>query len=321
MKYYDKYKKLIDLILLFVIISIVTIAIKYYIKPIFFMIIIIFLCNPIYKLILSLKIPKKIAGALSILIINIIVILLLLTIGSSLYKLLYEFYKDTFHYSFIADKTDSLSLYISENSKINIAKKIWGILKNFNLKRNAISTGNYFLAYFVGNLSAFFFIIDKEKIYNMVLEIIPIEVLNRIIKNKQVFRKMVVVEFNLLLISTFITTIGFLVLHVNNPVLLGILCGILDLLPYVGTIIVFIPIIIYNIIVKDYFIAFGLICLYILVQVLREILEAKFLSDKLEIHPLLIILSVYIGMKLFGFIGLLVGPMYGILAKEIIYDK
>ena len=86
-------------------------------------------------------------------------------------------------------------------------------------------------------------------------------------------------------------------------------------------IIVFIPIIIYNIIVKDYFVAIGLVFIYILVQVVRELLEAKFLSDKLEIHPLLIILSVYIGMKIFGFIGMIVGPMYGILAKEMIYNK
>lgn len=321
MKYYDKYKKLIDLIVLFVILSLITIAIKYYIKPIFFMIIIIFLCNPIYKLILHLKIPKKISAALSIMLINIIIILLLLTIGSSIYRLIYEFYKENFHYAFIEKKINSVYLYISESSKVNIAKKIWSIIKNIDLKSNAISTGNYFLAYFVGNLSAFFFIIDKEKIYDMFLEIIPIDVFNKAIKNKEIFRKMIVVEFNLLLICTFITTIGFAILHVNNPVLLGILCGILDLLPYVGTIIVFIPIIIYNIIVKDYFVAFGLVCLFILVQVLREILEAKFLSDKLEIHPLLIILSVYIGMKLFGFIGLIVGPMYGILAKELIYDK
>ena len=60
--------------------------------------------------------------------------------------------------------------------------------------------------------------------------------------------------------------------------------------------------------------------LYILVQVVREILEAKFLGDKLDIHPLVILLSIYIGVKVFGILGILVGPMYSILAKEIIYS-
>ena len=121
--------------------------------------------------------------------------------------------------------------------------------------------------------------------------------------------------------STFITYLGFKILNIPNAFVLAIICGILDVLPYIGTIIVFIPIIIYNIIVKDYFLVFGIICLYILIQVLREILEAKFLSDKLQLHPLLVILSVYIGIKLFGFIGLIVGPMYGILAKDIIFNE
>ena len=72
---------------------------------------------------------------------------------------------------------------------------------------------------------------------------------------------------------------------------------------------------------KKFLIAFGLICLYLLVQVIREILEAKFLSSKLEIHPLVILLSLYIGVNLFGILGILAGPMYSILAKEIIYSE
>ena len=103
--------------------------------------------------------------------------------------------------------------------------------------------------------------------------------------------------------------------------MLGLVCGLLDVLPYVGTIIVFIPIIIYNIIMKNYLVSFGLICLYILVQIVREILEAKFIGNKLDIHPLVIFISIYIGAKVFGILGILVGPMYSIIAKEIIYGE
>ena len=95
--------------------------------------------------------------------------------------------------------------------------------------------------------------------------------------------------------------------------------GILDILPYVGTIIVFIPIIIYNIVVKKYLIVIGMISLYILSQLIREILELKFLSSKLEIHPLAIMLSIYIGAEIFGVIGILVGPIYCLVAKDILY--
>ena len=92
-------------------------------------------------------------------------------------------------------------------------------------------------------------------------------------------------------------------------------------MPYIGTIIVFIPIIIYNIIVNNYFSTFGIILLYILGQIIREVLEAKFLSSRLDIHPIVIFISMYLGVKIFGVLGILVGPMYSIMAKEIIYDR
>lgn len=62
-----------------------------------------------------------------------------------------------------------------------------------------------------------------------------------------------------------------------------------------------------------------MISLYILSQLIREILELKFLSSKLEIHPLAIMLSIYIGAEIFGVIGILVGPIYCLVAKDILY--
>lgn len=147
--------------------------------------------------------------------------------------------------------------------------------------------------------------------------IIPRSFIKRISSSEKNVRSIIAIQMVLILISTIIIIIGFIIFRISNPIILGIVCGILDLLPYVGTIIVFIPIIIYNIIVKNYIIAFGLICLYILVQVIREILEAKLMSNKLDIHPLIIFLSIYIGIKVFGMIGIFVGPLYSIMVKDI----
>lgn len=93
------------------------------------------------------------------------------------------------------------------------------------------------------------------------------------------------------------------------------------MVPFVGTAIVFIPIIIYNIIIKEYLLVFGLVWLYLLERFTREILESKFLSSKLKIHPLIVILSIYIGVKMFGFIGIISGPIYSMIAKDMIYSN
>lgn len=70
---------------------------------------------------------------------------------------------------------------------------------------------------------------------------------------------------------------------------------------------------------KRYLLVVGLISLYILERFTREILEAKFLSSKLDIHPIIVIVSIYVGVNMFGFIGIIAGPIYSIIAKDLIY--
>ncbi len=318
MKPLEKYKKLIDLMVLFLIIFLGTFLVKRYFRPFISMAIIFFISNPLYKLLLRLGIPSKVSGALAILFINLFFIIVIIYLGNSIYDLLKNIYESNIKY------IDDIINYIKMLLKnINIDYSPRGILTLFNkgkITDRALSTGNEIIAYFIGNISAFFLLIDGESIKKLVKTIFPMDMIFRIYREKDSVKKMIIVQGVLVGISTIEIIIGFSIFRVPRPLFLGILCGILDILPYVGTIIVFIPIIIYNILLREYIRAFGLIILFILVQIIREILEAKFLSDKLELHPLLILLSIYIGVKVFGFLGIIIGPMYGILAKGIIYD-
>ncbi|CDI49364.1 permease [Clostridium tetani 12124569] len=106
-------------------------------------------------------------------------------------------------------------------------------------------------------------------------------------------------------------------LNIENAVELGMFCGFLDLFPYVGTIIVFLPLILYKILIKNYIIAFGLLCLYILLIINRNIMEAKFVSNTLKVHPIVIISSFYIGFKTFGILGIIIAPLYVLICKSI----
>ncbi|HEY5525454.1 MAG TPA: AI-2E family transporter, partial [Clostridium sp.] len=204
---------------------------------------------------------------------------------------------------------------------INYVEKALAILDKDLIKAGASATGEGIMSYFIGNVCAYFLLVDRDKMIGLLKRILPRDIINKATYQRKNLGELLVIQGILIIMSTIEIIIGFIILKVERPIFLGVICGILDILPYVGTIIVFMPIIIYNIIVKDYLIAFGLILLYILVQVIREILEAKFLSNKLQVHPLLIFLSIYIGIKLFGILGLVVGPLYGILAKDIIYNK
>ncbi len=314
-----KYKKLIYLILIFIIMTIVTIGIKYYFKPFLLMVILIFLCSPIYKWLIKIKIPKKFAGAISILFVNISVLLIIIYSGNTILKLIYSLYLNNME--FLEEQFLGIYSTFKEVDKLGLTEKLLSFFNGINITTKAVNTGENLIAFIVSNIASFFVLTDKDSINNLLIRIFPKSFILKIQKNKRYLKQFVSIEIKLVIFSSIITFIGFIILGVPNPFILAVVCGILDILPYIGTIIVFIPIIIYNIIVKDYFLVIGIICLYILVQIIREILEAKFLSDKLQLHPLLIILSIYIGMKLFGILGLIIGPMYGIIAKDIIFNE
>ncbi|HEX9026649.1 MAG TPA: AI-2E family transporter [Clostridium sp.] len=316
---FKTYKKLFSLLLSLISVVIGTLLIKYYFKPFVSMIVMVIICTPIYKIMIKAKMPNKIAGALSIIIVNIIIILIGLYLGSEIIDVLKKVYLTNLEWinKFIQDISIALNV---DFKNFKTGKSVISIIYDQNIRRGAVSTGESILAYFIGNICTFFVLIDKQKILELISMLFPKEIMLKFKNQKENFIEMIGIEVILVLISTLEIIIGFLILKVPNFFTIGIICGILDVLPYVGTIIVFIPIIIYNIIMKNFLTAFGLMCLYVFVQIVREILEAKFLGDKLEIHPLVILLSIYVGVKVFGILGILVGPMYSILAKEIIYS-
>lgn len=308
--YREKYKVLIDLIVLFIIIFIVTLIIKNYFRPLFVVAIIFFIASPVLKVFIRLKINKKFAAALSVLLINIVLFLFIFYLGSSVYGFFINIYKG--NAKIINDIINNFN---------TTGKSAFEYINTQGITANALQTGDIIVSYFIGNICSFFLLIDSKKVSDLIKIIIPKDIVAEIIDKKTILKKMAVVEINLVLFSTLQIIIGFIIFRVKSPVTLGLICGLCDILPYIGTIIVFIPIIIYNVIVKQYFLAIGLVLLYILVTITREILEAKFLSNKLELHPLLVVLSVYVGIKLFGFLGIIVGPVYSILAKDMLFKQ
>ncbi|WP_244833167.1 AI-2E family transporter [Clostridium sp. BJN0001] len=312
-----EYNKIIYLIVTFLIISFAAIMIKEYFKPFIFMIIIVIICSPMYNTFFKLGINKNISAVLSIISINIISILIILYLGNEILNIIKKIYISNIellnkYFKLIADKVAF--------DNFDYTKSLFTMIGGENIKNGALSTGEKILAYFIANIAAFFILIDRSKIIDMFDIIIPFNILKKIKSQKESVKQMLIVEIILVLVSTIEILCGFIILRVPDAFMISIVCGILDILPYVGTIIVFIPIIIYNIVMKKFFLAGGLICLYILVQIVREVLEAKLLSSSLSIHPLVMLISIYVGINMFGMIGIIIGPIYSIAAKEIIFN-
>ncbi len=109
----------------------------------------------------------------------------------------------------------------------------------------------------------------------------------------------------LIIISTSLTFIGFYFLRIDYSLVLSLLSGILDLLPVVGTILVYGPLIIIKIIQGEYVIAILLLTLYILIMITRQLLEPKLMSSTLGISPLGSLMAIFIGLQIYGFLGVI----------------
>ena len=314
MKIY-KYNLLIKLLILFIIMTILIFFIRFYFKPFWTLFIIFVLATPTYNILLKAGINKKVSAVISIIFCNVMIFLILTIISKTFYNLLSSFsgeFNNVYNsfllqYKYIFD-------YIKDIQFIDVLN----IVGKGNIGLKIKNTGNQFIAYFIGNIACYFIFTEKEQICFIMNKILSIDIVNQIRNQKNNMLEMILIEGKLIILSTIAIIIGFYFLGVNNYLFLGLICGILDILPYIGTVIVFIPLIVYNFFVKRYFFSIGLILLYVFVQLIREILEAKFLGKNLKVHPIVIFLFMYIFIEMFGFVGVIFGPIYCILAKDMI---
>jgi sporulation integral membrane protein YtvI len=116
-------------------------------------------------------------------------------------------------------------------------------------------------------------------------------------------------QFILISITAIIVTIGLFILRVEYAFTIGLITGLVDLLPYLGTGAIMVPWITYLFITGSYKLGIGLSILYGIIIVMRQILEPKVLASTVGLDPLLTLIALFIGLQLFGFLGLIVGPV------------
>jgi sporulation integral membrane protein YtvI len=124
-------------------------------------------------------------------------------------------------------------------------------------------------------------------------------------------------QLTLISITLVIVLVGLLILRVNYAITIALITGFVDLLPYLGTGVVFIPWIIYELVTGNFGLAIGLGILYTVVIVQRQVMEPKILSSNIGLNPLATLVALFVGFKLIGFLGLIVGPVTLVLLTTL----
>lgn len=235
------------------------------------------------------------------------------------------------HYiSQISSQTNSIFSKLPPNMSNSLNNSLFLFIKNLSLIITKIASAflnilskipNFIFFLIVTIISTFFMSKDKTKIYNYLSKEIHITYVNKIIKVKNsilmVFIGYIKAQLILMILTFIQSSIGLFFIGIDYVVLISFIASLVDILPIIGVGSVYWPLILYYFFTGSHKISLYLLLLYLLMVSIRQFLEPKIVSEKIGIYPLVTVFSMYIGLKLFGIIGLIVGPFISIIILSL----
>lgn len=117
-------------------------------------------------------------------------------------------------------------------------------------------------------------------------------------------------SYALIMSITFVElSIGLTILGIEKAILIALCIAIFDILPVLGTGGIMIPWVIIAAIQGNYSLAIGLLIVYVVITIIRNILEPKIVGSQIGLHPVVTLISIFVGAQLFGAIGLFGFPI------------
>lgn len=170
-------------------------------------------------------------------------------------------------------------------------------------------------------LSSYYFCADRDKISSSLASILPEKWANKLPSLRQklaeTLKGYLKAYLSIMLLTFLEVFLGLTILGVNYAFLISVIVAVVDILPVLGTGTVLIPWAIFSFISSDPKMGIGLIILYAVVLIVRQLAEPKIVGNTLGLHPLATLASLYIGIKLLGIAGIFIGPIVAILLSSV----
>lgn len=180
-----------------------------------------------------------------------------------------------------------------------------------------------------GFLASYFFIADRELIYGWIGKHIPEATKEKGIRAfgevKSVVGGYFKAQFKIMFVVYIIVTIGLFILHVPFALLAGLGIAFLDMLPFFGTGTVLCPWALLKFLAGDHKMAIGLLIIYAVSQLVRQLIQPKLLGDSIGLNPFATLFFMYIGYQWGSVLGMIVAvPIAMIiinLSKAGVFDN
>ena len=134
-------------------------------------------------------------------------------------------------------------------------------------------------------------------------------------------KKMIKAYCLIILITTFELTVGFYILKFigvfESPyiIFIAVAIAVIDIIPVLGTGTVLIPWAVISFITGKIGLGIGLLVLYIIILVIRQVIEPKLVAGQVGLPPIATIIAMYVGSKTLGVLGFFILPFIVILVK------
>jgi predicted PurR-regulated permease PerM len=196
-------------------------------------------------------------------------------------------------------------------SQINVSETSSWIASN--LENFAGSTFNIFIAIGLMYFMLYYMLTNRSELRKSLSEYIPISEKNlKIIGSEsQAMVRSNAIGIPLVAISQgIIALLGFLIFGIQDPFFWFIIVTIGSMIPFIGTLVGILPVFILTISSGNEFAAWGILIYGFVVVGFTDNVIRLFILRKLDdVHPLITLIGVIVGVPLFGFIGLIFGPL------------
>lgn len=190
------------------------------------------------------------------------------------------------------------------------------LLANF-----ASSLPNKIISLCFALISSFFFNADYHHITSFLLRQLSPHTRKVLMAIRCYFTEtmtMFLIAYGKLMALTFIElSIGLWVLGIDHPISIALTIALFDILPVFGTGGIMLPWALFTYLSAQPKQAVGLLILYLIITLIRNIIEPRIVGKQIGLHPLVMLLCMYLGAKIFGILGIFILPLIILNIKNL----
>lgn len=216
----------------------------------------------------------------------------------------------------IQDKFD-LTLFSMKEALLDL-------LSYSNISALLTNIPNFLISFIVFIIALFLFMLDLQSMQSKLFYYFSdntaekVHVMTTSIKKVAIgFMKAQILASLIILVASLIGLL--LIIPPKYAIIMALVIWIIDIIPILGSIAILAPWAIYHYLTGDIVLGTKLAILAIVLLIIRRAVEPKLMGSQMGISPLAILIAMFIGAKLFGFLGFMIGPLIVILfitAKE-----